>query len=196
MKIIQLTTEKELRIFTLPLRQRIIKEMRRMGKPVTAKQIADRLEITPSAAQHHMKKLISIGLIEPDHHELINGIKANYMRLSDVTVSIGQQFNDETSTARDAFARNHLLEIFNGYIQVVEKGRSQPTAAQRISRLNDLLSGIVHITDAQADTLYSVIENAINQYSQAGEDTHPWEIALLAYRMDWTESSKEDLVST
>ena len=80
MKTIVLDNEKKLRIYTLPLRQRIMRKMSISGVPMTAKQIADLLEITPSSAQHHMKQLMSIGLIEADHHEMINGIKANYMR--------------------------------------------------------------------------------------------------------------------
>jgi DNA-binding transcriptional ArsR family regulator len=123
MKTIHLESEEQLRIFSLPLRQRILREMQKAGRPVTAKQIADRLNITPSSAQHHLKKLESIGLVEQDHIESINGIQARFMRVSDVMVSIGQQMRDETSLARDALVKSHLLEAYDGFQRVVETAR-------------------------------------------------------------------------
>lgn len=190
MKTIVLNSEKELRIFSLPLRQKIIRQMQMIGRPVTAKQIADRLHITPSSAQHHMKKLVSIGLIEADHTELIKGIRANFMQLAEVTVSIGQQYSDALSSSRDAFMREHLLEAFNGYMKVVTNERSAGLHS-RISRLNDLYSEIVHLTDEQADELHSIIIDYLNSHTAAVKGTNPWEIVVLAYRMDLAREREE-----
>ncbi|HHX09742.1 MAG TPA: winged helix-turn-helix transcriptional regulator [Chloroflexi bacterium] len=51
-----LTTEKQIRIFMFPLRQKILKLMYQTGKPMTAKQISDQLAISPSSAKHHLLK--------------------------------------------------------------------------------------------------------------------------------------------
>lgn len=58
--------------------------MQIIGEPVTAKNIADRLGITPSSTKHHLEKLELIGLVELSHTKLINGIAAKYIKLSDV----------------------------------------------------------------------------------------------------------------
>ena len=79
-KTIRLESENQLRIYALPLRQKIIRTMQVLGRPATAKQIADTLMISPSSARHHLLKLQEIGLVEHDHYEFINGIKADYVR--------------------------------------------------------------------------------------------------------------------
>lgn len=182
MKTIFLEGEAQLRIFSLPLRQRILREMQKAGRPVTAKQIADRLHITPSSAQHHIKKLESIGLVEMDHIEVINGIQARFMRAANVTVSIGQQISDETSLARDALAKSQLLEAYAGYHRVVEYAREN--ALQSVESGNDIFSGIAHLTDPQAMELRAMVMAYTREHSNAGADTKPWQIVYLAYDME------------
>jgi hypothetical protein len=46
------------------------------------------------------------------------------------------------------------------------------------------LTGIVHLTPKEADDFYQFVINFLDSHTAAGPDTKPWEIALLAYRMD------------
>jgi len=185
MKIIYLDGEKQLRIFSLPLRQRILREMQKAGMPLTAKHIADRLKITPSSAQHHMMKLASIGLVEPDHIESINGIQAKFMRVSDVVVSIGQQLTDETALARDALMKNHLMEAHRGYQQVVEYARDNPK--KLIGTGNDIFSEIAHLSEDQALELRALVMDYTQKHKNAAAGTNPWQIVYLAYNMNLAE---------
>jgi DNA-binding transcriptional ArsR family regulator len=183
MKVITLKSEKELRIYSLPLRQKILREMQILGHPVTAKEVADRLNITPSAAQHHLKQLMSIGLVEPDHMEVIRGIQARYLRLCDVTVSIGQQYKDTLAPVRDEMVKAGLMTALSGFMRTVERNREKPEA-ENIHSLNDILTGIVHLTPKEADDFYQFVISFLNSHTVAGPDTNPWEVALLSYRMD------------
>lgn len=185
MKTVILNDEKALRIYTLPLRQKILREMSLLGVPLTAKQIADKLNITPSSAQHHMKKLASIGLIEDDHIEMINGIRANFMRLADVTVSVGQMYDDLLSDSRNAFMRNQLNEIYHYYLQAVQT--NQIKYDLKGSKLNDIATTVMHLTDEEADELHGILTGYLQNHTVAKEDTHPWEMAVVAYRMDLVE---------
>ena len=185
MKTIYLDGEEQLRIFSLPLRQRILREMQKAGAPLTAKQIADRLNITPSSAQHHLKKLASIGLVEPDHIESINGIQAKFMRVSDVIVSIGQQIADDTALARDALVKSHLMEAYQGYQRVVECARNSPHV--RIETGNDIFTEIAHLTDEQALELRAMVMDYMHKHKTAGEATKPWQIVYMAYDMELAE---------
>ena len=63
-KIVRLSTEEELRIFMMPMRQKLIRVMSLEGKSMTAKNLADKLNISASAVQNHIRKLEKIGLIE------------------------------------------------------------------------------------------------------------------------------------
>ncbi len=183
MKMITLKSEKELRIYSLPLRQKILREMQLLGRPVTAKEIADRLEITPSAAQHHLKQLMSIGLVEPDHTETVHGIQARYLRLAQVTVSIGQQYKDTLAPMRDETVKAGLITALNGFMRTVERNREKPES-ENIHKLNDIVTGIVHLTPKEADDFYQLVTGFLDSHTVAGPDTKPWEVALLAYRMD------------
>ncbi len=187
MKYIELDTEQKLRIYTLPLRQRIIREMSKIGKPVTAKKIADHLGITPSAAQHHMKQLISIGLIEKDHTEQINGITANFMRLSNVTVRIGNQFGDALSESRKAFMDSHLAQIYASYEATVKQHPHQ----SETSPYGDVITGIVHLTDEDAAALAKHVAQFLIGHDTASETSNPWEVAMIAYRMDGEETTRK-----
>lgn len=189
MKTIYLEGEEQLRIFSLPLRQRILREMQKAGKPVTAKQIADRLQITPSSSQHHLKKLESIGLVEQDHIESINGIQARFMRAADVVVSIGQQMRDDTALARDALVKGHLMEAYEGYQHVVEYARSSSQELRETG--NDMFSEITHLTDAEALELRAMIMAYTQKHKTAGEGTKPWQIVYLAYDLELAERSTE-----
>ena len=185
MKTIYLDGEKQLRIFSLPLRQRILREMQKAGMPLTAKQIADRLKITPSSAQHHLIKLESIGLVEQDHIESINGIQAKFMRASDVVVSIGQQIADETTLVRDTLMKNHLMEAHQGYQRIVEHARNSPQ--ERIGSGNDIFTEIAHLTDEQALELRAMVMNYLLKHKNASTGTKPWQIVYLAYDMNLAE---------
>lgn len=193
MDIILLSTEKDLRIFMLPLRQKIIRYMRIAGKPVTPKQIADELAITPSSAQHHIKKLKEIGIVEFDHNETINGIVANYMRLTSKTISIGQDANDELSYQRDTLSKNRIFNVYKGFQESLEKVRSNKTK-EKISdmKLGDMLSGVVHLSEEKSEELFKLINKFISENEVANENTHPWEYAMITYRTDLTPLPEEE----
>jgi len=184
-KNIYLDGEKQLRIFSLPLRQRILREMQKVGMPLTAKQIADRLEITPSSAQHHLIKLESIGLVEQDHVESINGIQAKFMRASDVVVSIGQQIADETALARDALIKNHLMEAYRGYQRVNEHASNN--SQEPLGKGNDIFIEIAHLTDEQALELRAIVMNYTQKHKNVAIGTKPWQIVYLSYDINLAE---------
>ena len=184
-KTISLFGEKELRIFMLPLRQQIIREMRIVGKPMTTKQIADKLNITPSSAKHHLSKLQELDLVKFHHSELINGITANYMELNDVNVRIGQNFDDEFNEVRDVYSQNILFEIYQGYQNIIKNNRPINNL-----HIGDFLTGIIHLSDEKALELIEMIKNFIDKNKEVNKDSNPYEFALVYYKTN-SENEKE-----
>ena len=90
MDTIVLQGKKELDVFINPQRQRLLRCMNLAGEPLTPKQIADRMELSPSSVQHHVQKLLALGLVELHHTETIHGITARYYRVAAKTVRIGK----------------------------------------------------------------------------------------------------------
>lgn len=179
--MIRLETEKQLRIYTLPLRQRILRTMRIIGKPVTSKQIADKLGIVPSSARHHMMKLKEIALVEHDHYETINGIKADYLVAADVNVSIGTDIDDPLTTERETASQVMLAEIANRFMSTLTSRREKASAFPH-RFFGDLLGGIAHLSDEDAEKLYLMVRNFLDDHSlPKKENENPWEFAFLLY---------------
>lgn len=187
-----LKTDKELKILMSPIRQKIIKIMSREGRPVTSKHIADKLNISPSSARHHIKQLEQVGIIKFDHNEVINGITARYLRLSDKTVSIGQDLNDDLSQERDVLARSVLNEVYNGYSELIISNRKFLSEEyNRGNKMADQMTGVVHLTIDEANELFGIIDDFIKKHSRASDNTHPFEYALIAYRADLNNNDRK-----
>lgn len=185
-KIISLTGEKELRIFMLPLRQQIIREMRIIGKPITAKQLADKLSITPSSAKHHLNKLQEIGLVEFSHSKLINGITANYMSLVDVDISIGQNLDDEFNNIRDVYSQNIISEVYQGYQNLIKNNR--PINSN--FHTGGFLTSVIHLSDEKIIELLSIMRDFIEENKDTKEDTDPYEFALVYYKTNLDKNNE------
>jgi len=190
---IVLNTDKELKILMSPIRQKIIKIMSREGKPVTSKYIADKLNISPSSSQHHIKQLQQVGIIEFDHNEVINGITARFLKLTEKTVSIGQGINDDLTSERDVLARSILNKTYDGYKELInEKRQLLAEEYKRGNKLVDQLTGVVHLSTEEANELFDIIDNFIKKHSRASDNSHPYEYALIAYRADLNDSKEMD----
>ncbi len=190
---IVLNTDKELKILMSPIRQKIIKIMSREGKPVTSKYIADKLNISPSSSQHHIKQLQQVGIIEFDHNEVINGITARFLKLTEKTVSIGQGINDDLTSERDVLARSILNKTYDGYKEPInEKRQLLAEEYKRGNKLVDQLTGVVHLSTEEANELFDIIDNFIKKHSRASDNSHPYEYALIAYRADLNDSKEMD----
>ncbi|WP_313341498.1 helix-turn-helix domain-containing protein [Sedimentibacter sp.] len=188
-----LKTDKELKILMSPIRQKIIKIMSREGKPVTSKHLADKLNISPSSAQHHIKQLQQVGIVEFDHNEIINGITAKYLRLSEKTVSIGQDINDDLSSERDVLARSILSKTYNGYKELInEKRQLLAEEYRKGNKFADQLAGVVHLSTEEANELFDIIDDFIKKHSKAYDNSHPYEYALIAYRADLNDDKGRD----
>lgn len=172
-----LTTEKQIRIFMFPLRQKILKLMYQTGKPMTAKQISDQLAISPSSAKHHLLKLEEILLVSLDHKKLINGITAKYYRATGKNVSIGQIYDDDYSAERDAYVKNQLNEAYDEYQALVLAKRQNKST----DFVGDLMTGIIHITEEQAREMHEMLLKYMQENRDADIETSPWHFTILAY---------------
>lgn len=171
MNTIHLHSDKQLQIFMQPKRQDILHLLSIEG-PATAKMIADMLEMTASSAKHHLMKLVELGVVEEDHTEVIHGITATYYRKAEVTVSFSDLDNQKRTLVAD-FVSNRIREglhtrVHNGFD---EQGHF----------LGDQLSGVLHLTKAEADELYTMIRSFIQSREKKREGTEAFVYSLVAY---------------
>ena len=114
-KQIRLETRQQLNIYMSPVRQELMRLLRLAEEPMTPKALADRLGVSPSSVQHHLKKLLELGTVEVDHQAVINGITATYYRDAGAEVRVGLSRDDGLQDEREAMATdmvNRILQAF------------------------------------------------------------------------------------
>jgi DNA-binding transcriptional ArsR family regulator len=179
MKKISLSTKQELDIYMNPTRQQILRQLSLSGTPMTPKMLADKLKISASGVQHHLKKLISLGVVELDHTEMIHGITASFYKLAPVQVQIGLEKDDDLDHQREVLIQNSVFNILSGFQQRLQKAK---TASEPInSTMGDVMTGVVYLTPEASADLMKMIEDFIRQHSTPRPNTQPWEYALIAY---------------
>jgi len=180
-RIIKLQTEADLRVYMLPLRQEILRLLRIQGKAMTSKQIADRLEISPSSARHHLLRLIDLGLVEHDHYKMVNGIQANYLRSADVTVSIGGGKTDGLYQEREELISALVSDTLANF-QRTMRTRVSATQQGETPFVGDLFSGIAHLSQKDATDFYTMARDFLEKHALPKEESDaPWELACIFY---------------
>lgn len=179
-KTITLSTHEELKIYMSPQRQNLMRHLRTSKNPLTPKKLADLMEISASSVQHHIRKLIQLGVVELDHTEIINGINARYYRLTNVTVSIGSPNDDRLSSERITIMQNILKDNLDGIIKLSE----MDIPKTEMANLGDFLSGAVYLTNDDSRKLMKLIKNFILSHETKAKDTQPWEYALMIYNAE------------
>ena len=178
MDTILLSGKKELDIYINPQRQNLLRCMRIAGIPLTPKGIADRIGISASSVQHHIRKLMEIGIVVLSHTEQIHGITARYYKVSPKTVQIGGFDKDSFKEERLALLQSILSRVFHGFSDYCEKESLSETGPRQHG---DLLSGVVRLSNDEAHELYDVIRDFLGKHEGEEREGDAWEYAVMAY---------------
>ncbi|WP_444659662.1 winged helix-turn-helix domain-containing protein [Caproiciproducens sp. R2] len=185
-KILYLTTEKELRTYMHPLRQRILFLLGRNKNGMTAKQLADALGVAPSSAGHHLAELKAAGLVELARTEKIHGFTAKFYRLTNVSVSL-KKIPKEAAGVRRAVLQNHVSENFNRWADTVES--SDESGAPSSPETGEFFSGTLYLSKRDMAVLNKFLAFC-DAHAQPIEGTAPYEFTLFYAR---TGDSSNDI---
>ncbi len=178
MDTIILSGKHELDIYMNPQRQNLIRCMQITGVPMTPKQLSVQLGISASSVQHHIKQLVELGLVDLDHTEQIHGITASFYRILSKNIQIGSLADDENRNQRFAIMQTEISRVFSGFSACC---LSNPNVGKSLGQYGDMLSGIAHLTPAEAMELYAMVHTYLDAHMDPGKDTEAWEYALIAY---------------
>jgi DNA-binding transcriptional ArsR family regulator len=186
MKKIKLSTKKELNIYMSPVRQQLLRQLSIANGPMTPKMLSERLRISPSSVQHHIRKLSELGVIELDHTEVINGITASYYKPAQVTVQIGLDASDELDPQREVLMENIIYEAYKGFRRQMKmrSNAGEVISPDESKKWGDIGGGVVHLTDEKAMELLHLITEFIAKHSIPQPKTSPWEYALILYKTE------------
>lgn len=176
-----LKTKKELEIFMNPTRQELFRELERAGEPVTPKYLSDRMNISPSSVQFHIKKLMEIGLITLDHTEMIRGIQAKFYRLTDTEVSI---LDSETPHRKEweLVMENSFMNVYKGFLDMTHK--HPHITLENWKEYGSRMNGIVFLSEEDAETMFTMIQDFIRIHGKKEPGTSPWEYGIIAYNTE------------
>lgn len=181
-RVIHLSTREELNIYMSPVRQELLRALRLNGGPMTPKGLADRLGISPSSVQHHLKKLLSLGVVEVDHQEVINGITATYYRESFATVRIGLERGEEVREEWEVMVTDMVNRTFQGFLKLV---RSAPRGlpAEELGKHGMIINGVVRLSPGEREELAELVSNFLRTHeAPAPGRTECWDCVVLAYQ--------------
>lgn len=184
-KEIHLNTQEDLKIYMSPTRQELLHLLAVAQEPQTAKALADRLQISASSVQMHLKKLAALGLVEVDHQAKINGITATYYRAAEVQVCIGVGKNDALRDQREALSAQLVNRAFHGFVDHVHACAALPDEEQ--AAYGDLVTGVVCLAPEDRRVLLAQVRAFLSAHerTQAPGDER-WSVLLMAYREDST----------
>ncbi len=185
-KKVKLTTKKELEIYMNPVRQQLIRQLDIAKAPMTPKMLADKLGISASGVQHHIKKLMSLGLIELDHTELINGITASFYKPTYAAVQIGLEHTNDTILQKDVLMQDRISRTFDGFLYQKKKimSRYENPDIDVLQQLGDIMTGVVHLTNQDSKELMKLVTEYIEAHSVPAPDRSPWEYAIILYNAE------------
>jgi len=186
MKKIALTTKEELNIYMSPVRQQLLRQLSISNNPMTSKMLADKLQISASGIQHHIKKLMSLGLIELDHTKVINGIIASFYKPAQVMVQIGLGRDDDLARQREALVQDSIAQVYDGFrTQMMKRiGSQEDKDPDSLGKWGDILSGVVHLNEHESEELMKLVNAFIEQHDTPKADCSPWEYAVIMYNAE------------
>ena len=178
-QVLFLSTEKELRTYMHPLRQKILRTLKLYPDGMTAKQIADTLSIAPSSAGHHLSELEKIGVAVLARTENIHGFTAKIYQAANVVVSLSQADTD-AADAKEIVIRHGVEQVLNGYFETV---RRQPSGVSEDSGFSpEAFFGVCYFTREEAEQLENLIREYLIAHSQPKQGSIAYELALIAHK--------------
>lgn len=177
-QIIELNDRKHFRALLNPVRQDIIHLLRRAARPMTVSQVAERMLLSPSAAQVHLNRLAELGVVE---QVAVSGRPAALYRLADVEIRLSLGRKDGFQGEREALAAQMMDGTFRGILHAAY-GHEEDLEAHRMFQF-----GALHLKPEERAELRRLIEGYLHAHGAPQAKAEHWEYVLMAYRADDVE---------
>jgi len=178
-KVIKLETKEQLNIYANVTRQRLLRALSIAGEPLTAKDISGQLGISPSSVQHHIRKLLQLGVVAVDHIAMVNGIRATYYVPVQATVQIFS--SDGHADVQRAVTMSLVNNVLTGFISSAEHRIEKGILFERMRDYGDVMTGFLHLSDDDRKELFSIIDAYLREHEAPRGGTSTWEYALILY---------------
>lgn len=111
MSTLKLSKTEDIEVFIDPFRTKIMRIMKNADRPMTVKEIADSMDVSPAKVYYHVKKLESIGVLFIKYTKEINGIIAKYYDFTADTISLEVPQTEDAKTA----VHSRMTKLYGSY---------------------------------------------------------------------------------
>ena len=175
---IDLVEKRQFRVMLNPVRQEMIHLLRLIARPVSAKYVAERMQLSPSAAYGHLNKLVDLGLVSAREGTRRDGSKTTYYQARNVKLRLCLGRKDAFQGEREALAANLVDSTFRRMLDNVYQYDEEIVPNYSILRF-----GALHLDTAQRAELMEIVERYLKEHGDSRPEAEEhWEYVLMAYR--------------
>jgi len=173
--LITIDTKEKYKILYDPIRQDIISSMRKLGKPVTVKDVANDLDIPHGKIYYHVKKLLTIDAIILDHTKSINGITAKYylVDFKNIRIPVKSKLmykNEYQENELNNRLKERFNENFNGILESQELVKKRIDEEQEVFGVHTY-SEDIYLTFEERRELWKMVDDFIDKKRKIKPDT-------------------------
>lgn len=181
MEVVDLNTREKQNAFMNPARQDILRLLQLAGRPMTPKELSDKMGISASSVTFHIKKLVELGVVALDHTEKIRGITARYYRSLNVSVRLGLLAPGGDDAAQEMFLQRTVEQVLAGVQGLKRVAEEKGLAEEDVMGLGDMHSGVVYLTREEAIELQRRMMEFLSERETPRPGTQAYEYVLMAY---------------
>ena len=175
---IDLVEKKQFRIMLNPVRQEMVHLLRLVARPLSANRVAERMQLSPSAAHAHLNKLVKMGLVSAQEGTRRDGSKTTYYQMRNVKLRLCLGRKDAFQGEREALAANLVDSTFRSMLENVHRYDEKTVPDHSV-----LLFGALHLDTAQRTELSQLMEHYLEEHGVLRPEAEEhWEYVVLAYR--------------
>ena len=175
---VELEEKKQLRVMLNPVRQEMVHLLRLVARPLSANEVAGRMQLSPSAAHSHLNKLVKIGLVSAREGTRRDGSNTTYYQMRDVRLRLCLGRKDGFQGEREALAANLVDSTFRSLLDNVYRYEEQELKDYGVLRF-----GALHLDTAQRKELMELVTDYLEQHGALRPEAEEhWEYVVLAYR--------------
>ena len=181
MEVVNLDTREKQNAFMNPARQDILRLLQLAGRPMTPKELADKMGISASSVTFHIKKLVELGVVALDHTEQIRGITARYYKALNVSVRLGLLAPGGDDAAQEMFLQRTVEQVLAGVQGLKRLAGEKCLGEEDVMGLGDMLSGVVYLTREDAIELQRRMMDFLSEREVPRPGAQAYEYVLMAY---------------
>ena len=177
---VDLVEKKQFRVMLHPVRQEMIHRLRLLGRPMSANEMAQKLQLSPSSAQSHLRKLVALGLVSELPRVGPDGTTLYFYQARNVRLRLCLGRKDAFQGEREALAANLTDGTFRSLLSTSYRHDEHSMEDYGILRF-----GALHLNTRQRRELMALVDGYLERQGiPTGEMEEHWEYVLMAYRAE------------